>query len=122
MILKGSSTLPLPDRRGEVFVSLLHNIAGFTARHLEYRHSLITAFCHPDPELAKREFMQVCSDTAIAGAISFYGRKLSRTGLRPTGDQLSRMVDMLIQKHFDRLIARQYDRKTKIITRYAPEY
>ncbi len=119
---EGSSTLPPPASLGEDFDNLLRSIAIFISRHLEYRHSLITAFCHPDYELGKWEFFKVCPEFAIAGAISHYGRKLSRTGQRPTGDQLSRMVDMLIQEHFDRLIARQYDRKTKVITNYAEEY
>ena len=119
---EGSSTWPPPDRKGEVFPDILRSIARFISRHLEYRHSLITAFCQDDFERAKWDFMKICPDSAIAGAVSHYGRQLRKTAHRPTGDQLSRMVDMLIQEHFDRLIARNYTKKTKVITNFAPQY
>ena len=101
-------------------------IAKFISKHRKYRHSLITVFAAiPDKgwDQCKLDFIASTSaPNSIAGAISFYGRKIERNAIEmPSCDDLSMMVDDLIRKRHQADLM-QARKRTKTKAKAAQEY
>tara|TARA_R110002020_G_scaffold358855_4_gene571478 strand:+ start:847 stop:1230 length:384 start_codon:yes stop_codon:yes gene_type:complete len=100
----------------DVSSRVVKDLVDFIFRNDGYRHSLISAFVSIGDvgwEEAKRVFVEdtgACS--SVAGAVSFYGRRIERHGVvLPSGDELGVMVDGVRLARQASVVRRRYVRR-----------